>query len=394
MFGIVDGFDIAIGNPPYVLLQAGNKDKTATDYFRKKFKVASYKLDLYHLFIEQGVNLLKPKGTISYITPSNFVSNNYTVPLRRFLLTETILSQLLFFDEGVFDASVHNLVFVAEKGIAENAVTRFCKAVLNESNFEIDEVFQSKQNELVDDLCLLVPRVSNAADSIILKMNQAAESFGSLASVNFGMQLRDRSEFTDDVVESPLNKSKLSKYHRECYAGKDVHRFYISYTDRYCFFNRTAKRGGCWDEDVHTAKDKILVRQIGDYPEGGLDRRGYAVLNAAFMILPKTAKCKSMFLLGILNSSSIRFYWLNKFRDDRKTFPKIKGEYLKLLPVPKVDNSKQTPIVRLVEQVLNLKEKDQTADTSELEAKIDRLVYTLYGLTDEEIAVVEGGNGK
>ena len=76
------------------------------------------------------------------------------------------------------------------------------------------------------------------------------------------MQLRDRSEFREDVVESPKSKSSLTKFHRECYAGKDVHRFYVSFTERYCYFKRDAKRGGCWDEDIHFTKGKILVRQI------------------------------------------------------------------------------------------------------------------------------------
>ena len=90
-----------------------------------------------------------------------------------------------------------------------------------------------------------------------------------------------------------------------------------------------------------------------------------------------------------MNSSAIRFYWLNKFRDDRKTFPKIKGEYLKLLPVPKVDSSKQALIVQLVEQVVAAKGKNHTADLLALEREIDAQVYALYGLTPDEIHLVE-----
>jgi hypothetical protein len=107
------------------------------------------------------------------------------------------------------------------------------------------------------------------------------------------------------------------------------------------------------------------------------------------MIFPKTRMFDSKFLLGILNSSAIRFYWLNKFRDDRKIFPKIKGEYLKLLPVPKVDSLKQALIIQLVEQVIAAKGKNHTADTSALEWEIDKRVYRLYSLTPDEIRLVE-----
>ncbi|MFA7369429.1 MAG: TaqI-like C-terminal specificity domain-containing protein, partial [Kiritimatiellales bacterium] len=389
MFAVTDGFDVVIGNPPYVLMQAKNRDESMIKYFRQQYKVASYKLDLYHLFIEKGVTLLKRAGTISLITPSNFVSNNFAFSLRKFLLTETNLRELLFFDEGVFDASVHNVVFIAQKMDSKNVYTRFCKAEVSDSGLSIESKSKVKQAELVDDMCLLVLHTGNAADSIIRKMNQAGETFGSVASINFGMQLRDRKEFPQDVVESPLSKSSLTKFHRECYAGKDIHRFHVTFTNRYCYFNREVKRGGCWDENIHNAKNKILVRQIGDYPEGGIDVNGYAVLNAAFIILPKTKALDSKFLLGVLNSSAIRFYWLNKFRDDRKTFPKIKGEYLKLLPVPSATPAQQKKIEGLVERILALKKKDPVADISALEGSIGQLVYKLYDLTDEEIRIID-----
>jgi hypothetical protein len=204
------------------------------------------------------------------------------------------------------------------------------------------------------------------------------------------MQLRDRSDYPLDVVVSPAKTDSLTDFHRECYAGKDVHRFSVTFTDRYCYFNRIAKRGGCWDEEIHTAKNKILVRQIGEYPEGGLDTRGYAVLNAAFMILPRMNAVEPEFLLGVLNSAAIRFFWLNKFRDDRKTFPKIKGEYLKLLPLPRSSPEKRSAIVKLVGKIVAAKQANPAADTLALEHEIDQQVYALYGLTPEEIAIVEG----
>jgi len=346
-------------------------------------------LDLYHLFIERGVRLLGPQGTISYITPSNFSSNNYAVNLRRFLLTETVLAKLVFFDEGVFDASVHNLVFMAHRTTIKDQITSFCKAAISGFNLKVEEKARANQIELVDDMCLLVLRTSNDATGIIRKMNQAGETFGSVASINFGMQLRDRSVYPEDVVETSGKKSALTKFHRECYAGKDVHRYYVTFTNRYCFFSPTAKCGGCWDEAIHNAKNKILVRQIGSYPEGGLDTRGYAVLNAAFMILPKTNAIESGFLLGVLNSAAIRFYWLNKFCDDRKTFPKIKGEYLKLLPLPKATPKAQAAMSKVIQMVVEAKQKNLTADTSVWENEIDQQVFSLYGLTQDDKLIVE-----
>ena len=103
--------------------------------------------------IEQGVNLLQQNGTISYITPSNFASNNYTVVLRRFLLSETMLEKLVFFDDDVFEASVHNLVFVAHRARPDGAVTSFCKAAISGFNLGVEEKSKAKQTDLMDDMC-------------------------------------------------------------------------------------------------------------------------------------------------------------------------------------------------------------------------------------------------
>jgi hypothetical protein len=203
------------------------------------------------------------------------------------------------------------------------------------------------------------------------------------------MQLRDREKFPRDVLEGPEAKERISKDHRPCYTGKDISRWLVTFGERYCYFNRSAKRGGCWDASIHNAKNKLLLRQIGHYPEAALDPKGYAVLNTAFMVVVKSPGTKSEYLLAVLNSSVVRCFWTNKFKDDRQTFPKIKGEYLKQIPIPKASPSQQAPIIKFVEQILAAKKRDPEEDISAMEREIDRLFYELYGLTQEEIAIVE-----
>jgi len=382
------GFDVVIGNPPYVLLQGANRDEKSLKYFRSNFDVASYKVDLYHLFIEKGIRLLRDAGSISYITPSNYASNNYTVALRRFMLTKTAIRSLVFFDDDVFEASVNNAVFVATKSPPENVA--FLKGKLADNQLSLQTRVSIRQTDLINERCLLIPPENSQSAQILKQIEQNTTSLGEIASANFGMQLRDRREYPNDVVKEPVNKSQLTKYHRECYTGKDIQRYVVTFNEWYCFFNREAKRGGCWDERTHNSKRKILIRQVGSYPEGGLDENGYAVLNTAFMVIPRSKAVDTKFLLAIINSNVVRFYWANRFKDDRKTFPKIKGEYLKLIPIPRTAQEQQVSIIALVDRILAAKHADPAADTSAWEREIDALVYQLYGLTAEEIAVVEG----
>ncbi|MBA3766334.1 MAG: Eco57I restriction-modification methylase domain-containing protein, partial [Acidobacteria bacterium] len=400
-----DGFDAVVSNPPYVLLQDSNRNVQLYKRFRDSYTVAAYKIDLYHLFIERAVHLLNSDGSVAFITPSNFTSNNYAVALRRFLLEETELRQLIFFDDDVFEASVNNVVFIAQRNGQLDSQVLFYRGKIAEQELSLQLKTQITQSDLVTEMCLLIPAESSGAAVLVDKLLRDRPPLGEIASVNFGMQLRDRSKFPNDVIKDP-RKSELSKYHRPCYTGKDIRRYMVEFDGRYCYFNREAQRGGCWDEYIHKAKNKILVRQIGAYPEGGLDTNGYAVLNTAFIIVPRNGKTDPLWLLGILNSSCLRFFWLNRFRDDRKTFPKIKGEYLKLIPIPnEIDKALNHKLVQLVRQMITAKKEWAATEDdyekrrlglfcADLDREIDSLVYKLYELTDDEIATVEANTQK
>ncbi len=381
------GFDAVIANPPYVLLQHENREPTLRQRYKEQFVVASYKIDLYHLFIERGVRLLGEAGNIIYITPANFLSNNYSVPLRQFLLTETALKKIIVFEDDVFEASVNNLVFSAQKG--ERDLITFYRAAISQEGLAMSVIREVPQAGFCHDDHLLIPAKSEGLAKVVGKLQLQKFNLGELASVNFGMQLRDRGKFPRDVIESPADDVRLSKDHRPCYTGKDISRWFVTFNHRYCYFNRVAKRGGCWDESAHNAKNKLLLRQIGHYPEAALDPKGYAVLNTAFMVVVRGHEIKPEYLLAVLNSSVVRCFWTNRFRDDRNTFPKIKGEYLKQIPIPKASPSEQASIIKLVDEILAAKRRDSKASTTALEREIDRLVCKLYDLTPEEIALVE-----
>ena len=111
------GFDAVIGNPPYVLLQDAFRDDKQLAYLRSRFSVASYKLDTYHLFLEQAIKLLASSGRCSMITPANYLTNNYLKPLRLFLLDRSTIDHIVVIDGGVFrGVSVDNAILLVVGG--------------------------------------------------------------------------------------------------------------------------------------------------------------------------------------------------------------------------------------------------------------------------------------
>ncbi len=95
------------------------------------------------------------------------------------------------------------------------------------------------------------------------------------------------------------------------------------------------------------------------------------------------------FVLGLINSRLVSFYWLQRFYDNKETFPKIKKQPLHSIPIRKCARQQQKPIIDLVKKIRITKSNDPTADTKDLERQIDVLVYELYGLTPEDIQVID-----
>jgi type I restriction-modification system DNA methylase subunit len=351
------GFDVVIGNPPYVLLQDEFADDKQVPFFRTHFKVASYKIDTYHLFIERGLGLTRPAGLCGMITPANFLTNNYLAGLRRFLVEHAKIEQIVVVDQGVFGGvSVDNAVFVVSAGQATT------------SNFPVlhgrpdGAVLQVKPHSLIsapaalaDEHVLFTAEASSGLSSPLARLAQGSVPLGEIADVNFGKQLRDREKFEKDVITVPVTEKVPSGY-RPCYTGEDITRYHVAWGNLACLDTEEARCGGCWDGAKQNAKNKLLTRQIGTHPEFGPDLLGYQCLNTMFMVNVREKTCDFRLLLGILNSGLLRAYWLSRFYDQRRTFPKIKGTYLAELPIrlPKTAAEKAISkcIVTLVDQVI------------------------------------------
>ena len=404
------GFDAVLGNPPYILLQDEFRDDDELNYFRENYRGASYKLDTYHLFIEQGIKLCKNGGRQSFITPSNFLTNNHLDGLRKVILEKTQPVEIVVIDGGVFaGASVDTAVFVFLPGLSAENSFLLTRAVAEQTNFKPtgqDQVFPKRV--LSDKAVLFTSGIINPASELWDKMSGKFAKLETIADVNFGKQLRDRGKFTKDVIEV-TGRRAIPMTHVACVTGKDVERYLLEWSNLACLNDTVAQSGGCWDEAKHKAKGKLLTRQIGRYPSFALDAVGYHCLNTIFMVtLFETAQVNSLFLLGVLNSKLLRALWIGRFYDQRQTFPKIKGTYLKELPIAlpdlkkPADKSRHDRLVLLVDKMLGLMPKLRAAKSDSEKAtlqnavtatdqQIDALVYDLYGLTEKEIKLVEGG---
>ena len=144
--GVFTGFDIVIGNPPYVLVQTFN-NPALENLYKDKYEVASYKIDLYHLFLEAGYNLLCNNGVLSFINPTTFLTNNYTQPLRDLLLSKTIILSIINIGDNVFNASVNTGIEIIKKTLKEDNILNYCYAEYAQEKLSLKKISSMQQCE-------------------------------------------------------------------------------------------------------------------------------------------------------------------------------------------------------------------------------------------------------
>ena len=391
------GFDAVIGNPPYVLLQRLGLPAVFS-YLSHKFESARYKIDTYHVFTEQAWRIANEGGFIGYITPNTFLRNKHAITLRALLLRQSEIKQLALFDYSVFDgASVDTSVILFKRS---SKPLRNHQVVIERFSSPIRQkiIGNMRQADWLqrDDLNFDLPEVQRAA-SLLNKLHSHTVPLGEFATAYFGIQTHNRKKF---VSKEPIDSSW-----KPALDGGNINRYALSAPVEYVNTNPTAIKSG--GKVFVYEQVRIGVRQIGKRPIATLLPRGWYSLNTIYNIyFTKSVDFDIRFILGLIASNLFGWYWEIKFFDQKRTFPKIKKVPLLSLPIQKLDFSKDLDkachdqIVDLVNQMLSLHKQlamakmshEKTAIQRQIDAtdhQIDRLVYDLYGLTEEEIKIVE-----
>ena len=325
------GFDIVVGNPPYVVVGA---DGTYSSY-----KTAPC-LDLYAFFYERAVNILNKNGILSFITSSLFVKGLKFHTLRKFLQENVSVVAFRIEGDDVFkNAEIPTATFIAKK----------CKSSWRFEDFYAD-------------------------GNIIEHVISGTVPLSSISSIMRGFEI-GRNMVGCNGQHKILTGSDVSKYHYTKLS-------YISQSVLEAFSK----------DNKYFSKERILLRETGSFLTAVyLGNETIYSNRSLYSILITDGRLSTKYVLALLNSSLLQWYYSTMFKGETELFPKIRIAQAKKLPIPIASKDKQQPIISLVDQILAVKRTNSSADTSALERDIDRLVYGLYGLTEEEIAVIEKG---
>ena len=382
------GFDVVIGNPPYV--SSKDFDKSFMEFLNQNYSTAQYQLDLYVSFIERGIKILKPSFFISLITPNSWLKNMMFTNCRQFLLDEITFDTIFPNLSNVFEeASVDTLIFIGKKELKENKIQVFefndqipaLKHYVNQRRFKKNERFVFDV-ETDNSVYLILEKVRNKS----IKLEDACE-------ITRGVNPYDKyTGQSDEVIKTRGYHSNFKKdetylpelrgKHVSCYSYSWDGKHFISY--------------GNWLAAPREKKffqgKRIIMRQVlGEKLNCTIIEEDMIIDQSIFIAKPKSEYAEyTNSMLGVLASKLISKYFRFSNNEFDKLFPKIKIGEFRELPIPKDLDKFQDALGSKVELILNVKRQNAETDATDLENQIDQLVYQLYRLTEEEIKIVEG----
>jgi len=390
--GLFLGFDVVIGNPPYVFARENFSDADRT-FFNASYELAAYQLNLYILFLERGTKILKQEGRLAYITPNNWLTINSAKVVREFVLNQSDIDIINFYSKVFEDASVDTSILMYEKGSQNPSV----KLYESSGADDIHLVHENKTSYFLaqnDAIINIASFRSGTTNSLVEKIESATQPLDTFADVKSGLKAyevgKGNPPQTEEMKKKRIYHSKTA-FDSTCLQyldGRDVQRYALKWSGEYLSYgdNLAAPR-----KFELFSTPRILVRQIPSKPPYSINAcfTSEVFLNDINSMNIVNIKDSPLFLLGVLNSRLISYWFIHKFgKLQRGVFPQFKVNELAQFPIAIANQSQKDAISQCVESILTMK-KDPTADTSKLDTKLDHLIYELYSMTPADIAIIE-----
>jgi len=404
------GFDVIVGNPPYLSME--NMNNIHRDYYyglrldgSKRFKTAIHKSNLYSIFYERAISLIKSNGQLGYITPYSWLSNSSFRNLREIFLLECKINILHFYPLGVFqDAGITTGTVILRKeenkGNSTIEISDFREIEL----LELPNIISN--NSLIKNIPInifinskdYIFNVSwdKSESQIFNKIETVKTLLGDLVSIQRGCDTANNKKFTGIKYLKSRNPKKLLR-------GRNFGRYWSNWDGSYLYYEPvkmkadklTARPG---NKDRFEGLEKLIIYRFLDSNNriiGQFDDLKYYCFGSCYVINKLDVNLDLRFILGVLNSKLIGFY-------NSKLFSGVKVTRNELLRIPipvnqislinkisilvkKLIDSKQQLFIAKIDKDINYFQRK----CNNIDREIDIAVFTLYNLSEEDIVLIQ-----
>jgi hypothetical protein len=395
------GFDIVIGNPPY-----GADIDALIGVYGKLYPSTSHGFkDIYKYFFDFSLKIISPSGILSFITPNTYLRQPRYGDLRRVLLSKKIML-IVDLGEGIFKEAVVPVVITMVNRQEQLSNVKFADLVktinsdnayllLTPFNYKLisQEIWLNTTNNIFIENTLVMGGEVTPLDEI-LNMKDAGFKY---QRHNVGLANKGKNDLTQRIFYKGSFK-KEDPRDTPILIGKDINAYYYNeYPDkvlRHDFEDKLKDNESTYyNKEIVGEPIKLIWRQTAPYFIGTILNQPIFFGNTIQAGIIKDNFKKSVsyeYLCGLLNSRYLRYLYEQIVKEGGRVFPQVKLEKLKPLPIILNKKDVQKKVEAIVREIISIKRDNQDNDTSALELEIDHLVYQLYGLTDEEIKIVEG----
>lgn len=383
------GFDLVIGNPPYIFTRGQSFTEEMKTFFLETYEVSQFKANTYTFFIELAYKLMRTGGTFSYIIPNNFLTLSTNSKVRNFITEKTGNIVIINSQDKIFaDASVDNCIIFFKK----NTPNWIEVSELKSGEFQTLGKVESNFFKNSPTFSLSLVKYKDAIQAF-----EKANSFPKLnrlgvATVKTGVQAYAKNEGTPKQSEEDKknrvfhSNEKIDETYRKYLDGENVSRYALTWNGEWLKYGKHLAR--MRDPRIFD-NPRILVRQIPTYSTHAIEAMfiDEEYINDVNSAIITEISMNPLYILGVINSKLITLWFMMNFdKFQRRVFPQFKVNELGEFPIPDASEDLQNKIAQPVQQLMDEMKKEirDEALISSLNTQIDELVLDLFQLKDEE----------
>ena len=358
------GFDIVIGNPPYVSAEYINeKDKK---YYEKNYISASGRQNLYIIFYEKGIKLIKNNGYLSFITHYTILKNMYYKEIREYILNSSRILEIIDFKGTLVfeDAGVDSIILMLKKEKKEIYKITYINEIKKfENNLYETNYFSNLEILGKEDFSMQFSKNEKMLNKILNDQNI--------------LKIKEIIKFKQGIITGGNKKFIIQEEKENCkkvLTGSDFNRYKISNTIQYIIYDieklhRPRKR------EIFEVKEKLLLRQTGAFPICMVDKKQHYTLDTVHNGILKNNNFSLEYIMALLNSKLIRFIYENFINENGKLFAQVKIIYIDELPIKEITLQEQQPFIEKADKMLALNKELQ-----EVSQKFQRMIMRKFEL--------------